>query len=107
MLNSGYDFASKHTAAIIVSGTVFTVLSFTMVVLTRQEDRKTPKGKQPNWKVLEYMNYAVLSVFVSSLSYVIANHRAGKATTFINGDMGGEESPLKVRDALFHARRWR
>ena len=95
MVASGYELISEHVPAIIVSGTIFTVLSFTMGVLTRQDDRNVPKGNQPNWKVLEYMNYAVLSVFVSSLSYVIANHRAGKAAVS-DGDMSWEDSPLKV-----------
>ena len=55
---------------------------------------KGPKGMQPNWAVLEYLNYAVLSVFVGSITFVIANCNAGAAQLSPSGELY-DESPLK------------
>jgi len=72
------------------------VLSFIMSAMTREAGasiEKPVKGPKVNWVVLERMNYAVLSVFVGSLGYVIANYRSGAMKT----DSGSvaEDSPMR------------
>ena len=76
------DFISENSTTIVVSTVVFCLCSLCTAVMTRdgaataKKSSKKPQGQpQPKWHVLQALNYVVLAVFVSSITYAVFNYR--------------------------------
>jgi hydroxymethylglutaryl-CoA reductase (NADPH) len=79
-----------HGSTVIVSTSVFVGLSAVMHVLTR-ESRKVEKAvkrprQEPRWGVLKWMNYVVMAVFVSSITWVMSTYKGSGGREELSND---------------------
>jgi len=73
------DLLAEHSNTIIVSTLVFSLFSFITAMMTKNENIDTDIEKvqkpKPKWVVLKAMNYVIMGVFVSSVTYAATNYR--------------------------------
>ena len=77
-----FKATANYSATIILSSTLIGILFAVMAVMSKRDPSKErdPMNKikqtpQPKWHVLQVLNYLVLAVFVSTITFVITNYR--------------------------------
>jgi hypothetical protein len=76
VLQQGVNLLETHGPTIIICSIVFGTVSFINASMTRESHPTAvvSKGPRPKWEVLRAMNYIVLAVFISSISYATINY---------------------------------
>ena len=67
---------SPYTIFLLLLGVLFLVMSVMSKGDVKPLKQKKSKGPQPKWAILQAMNYIVLAVFVSSITFAISSPKS-------------------------------
>jgi len=78
-----YGLIEPHISTIVVSASVFFVLTFCNLLVTNDVKMERGDGKvpTPKWGILAALNYVVIGLFVGTVAYVTLHYRLVQTTS--------------------------